>query len=64
MIDFLAGQPVKHHPRPAPQCVESGCRRSGHHRGRLCAKHADEAEQRQFAVIDSYLPGGSRHTLT
>jgi hypothetical protein len=65
------GQPVMHHPRPAPRCAVDGCKRNGHYhlsetrfalldpsaRG-LCARHADEAAQRQFAVLDSYLGGG------
>jgi hypothetical protein len=49
-----------HHARPAPRCAVDGCRRNGHHRGGLCAKHADEAEQKQFAVIDSYLAEAQR----
>lgn len=55
------GQPVTHHRRPTPPCSVQGCKRTGHYRG-LCARHVDEAAQHDFTVLDSYLPGGSRHT--
>lgn len=48
------------------QCVtitnHGRCQRRAAHPNGLCAECNARHAARQFAVLDSYLPGGSRHT--
>jgi hypothetical protein len=57
--------PVLYHQRPVTSCPvrrgDRACGRKSVFPSGRCSACEDAHERRDFAVLDSYLPGGSRH---